>query len=250
MVQEHDRYWRSVFDAAARTEKEEYSKLFYGSARDEQLQRDLVIMLLGVPPRRQTGRLADVGCGTGRYFRPLVDRGFLVYGCDQSQGMLAQAAKENAACLFQATADKLPYKDSQFDYVISIGVLQTVCDYELALSELVRILRPGGRLVVSTLRVPCLMELAFFPLVMLLMGDQSINCARWYPRLIRDRKGITWPGRRFGSMIRRFHEKDVKQLLTKNGMTGIRRYYLGNFRRIPLLVNSQLVTFKADKPRT
>jgi SAM-dependent methyltransferase len=40
------------------------------------------------------GRALDVGCGTGRAFDPLLDRGWQVVGCDASSGMLAQAAEK------------------------------------------------------------------------------------------------------------------------------------------------------------
>lgn len=42
----------------------------------------------------QKGRALDVGCGTGRAFDPLLDRGWKVVGCDASEGMLGQAAKK------------------------------------------------------------------------------------------------------------------------------------------------------------
>src|SRR5215212_8444723 len=54
---------------------------------------------------REGGRALDVGCGTGRAFRPLLRRGWQVHGCDLSPAMLNLAAREGGADVTVQVAD-------------------------------------------------------------------------------------------------------------------------------------------------
>jgi demethylmenaquinone methyltransferase/2-methoxy-6-polyprenyl-1,4-benzoquinol methylase len=99
-------------------------------------------------------RVLDVGCGTGRNFPMFAKAGVTaLHGCDLSARSLARAAKRGAV-VAQADAERLPYRDASFDRVLSTYVLTSVADWRRALEELCRVLRPGGRLVVSDDRLP------------------------------------------------------------------------------------------------
>jgi ubiquinone/menaquinone biosynthesis C-methylase UbiE len=103
---------------------------------------------------RAGDRVLDVGCGTGRNFPMLAKGGAgALHGCDLSGRSLARAAKRGASVV-QADAERLPYRDASFDRVLSTYVLTSVADWRRALEELCRVLRPGGRLVVSDDRLP------------------------------------------------------------------------------------------------
>lgn len=99
-------------------------------------------------------RVLDVGCGTGRNFPLLAKSGVSrLSGCDISARSLAKAARRGAS-VAQADAARLPYRDGAFDRVLCTYVLTSVDGWRGALDELVRVLRPGGRLVVSDDRLP------------------------------------------------------------------------------------------------
>ena len=97
-------------------------------------------------------RILDAGCGSGPLFAALRDRGAVVTGFDKSAGMLELARRRlgNGADLQVADlGSPLPFSDGAFDDVIASLVLHYLEDWGPALAELRRVLRPGGRLIVS-----------------------------------------------------------------------------------------------------
>jgi ubiquinone/menaquinone biosynthesis C-methylase UbiE len=95
----------------------------------------------------------DVGCGTGFLSLELAQRGHRVTGVDFAPSMLAlaerKAAERGLAVHFEpADAEQLPYAPASFDLVISRHVLWTLPHPEAAIDEWLRVLRPGGRLVI------------------------------------------------------------------------------------------------------
>lgn len=100
------------------------------------------------------GRALELGCGTGFFLLNLKQAGVLTDGCvtDLSPGMV-EVAKRNAEHLgFSiegrvADAESLPYPDDSFDLVVGHAVLHHIPDVGLALREVLRVLRPGGRFV-------------------------------------------------------------------------------------------------------
>lgn len=106
--------------------------------------------------RWRGGRLLNVGCGHGPDFLPFKD-GFELYGIDFSAGMLAQARRYAAKhglklTLTQADARRLPYDDASFDGAIAVATYHHIETPEgrlEALSELRRVLRPGGEAFIT-----------------------------------------------------------------------------------------------------
>ena len=95
-------------------------------------------------------RALDLGCGVGRSAE-LLDAGELVLA-DVSPVALRRAAErvpEARAVELEPDAP-LPLDDNDFDLVLCTDVLEHVRDVQLLLSEARRVLRPGGRLAVST----------------------------------------------------------------------------------------------------
>jgi ubiquinone/menaquinone biosynthesis C-methylase UbiE len=101
------------------------------------------------------GRSLEIGAGTGFFSLNLHQAGVLreIHLTDISAGMVA-AAKGNAVRLGLviegrvADAELLPYPDSTFDLVLGHAVLHHLPDVEQCVREMLRVLRPGGRLVV------------------------------------------------------------------------------------------------------
>lgn len=100
------------------------------------------------------GRVLEVGCGTGFFTLNLLLAGVIgeAHVTDISPGMVS-VAERNAADLGLtvhgrvADAETLPYDDGSFDLVVGHAVLHHIPDVELALREVVRVLKPGGRFV-------------------------------------------------------------------------------------------------------
>jgi SAM-dependent methyltransferase len=109
--------------------------------------------LLAVTPG---GRFVDLGCGTGsslRYVLPAL-RGGLAVGLDLSPAILRQAARAprppGRVCLLRADLRRpLPFADAAVDRVLCHNVLESLPDPDAMVAEAGRILRPGGRLVLS-----------------------------------------------------------------------------------------------------
>ena len=97
-------------------------------------------------------RILDAGCGSGALFAQLRDRGATVTGVDLSAGVLQRARRRLGADADLRVADlacPLPFPDDAFDDVIASLVLHHLEDWEPTLTELRRVLTPGGRLIVS-----------------------------------------------------------------------------------------------------
>ena len=95
----------------------------------------------------------DAGCGTGFLAFELTARGHQVTGVDFAPAMIAEARRKAAERgvsirLEEADAEQLPFPPGSFDLAISRHVLWTLPHPEAAIDEWIRVLRPGGRLVV------------------------------------------------------------------------------------------------------
>jgi ubiquinone/menaquinone biosynthesis C-methylase UbiE len=93
-------------------------------------------------------RLLDVGGGTGRVTASLVEHVGQACVIDVSPGMLAQA-RAKGLCAYQGVAEHLPFSDGAFDRILIVDAFHHFRDWPQAAVELVRVLRPGGRLVVE-----------------------------------------------------------------------------------------------------
>ncbi|MBI3457414.1 MAG: class I SAM-dependent methyltransferase [Candidatus Rokubacteria bacterium] len=92
------------------------------------------------------GQTLDVGCGTGRNL-PLYGSGVTVVGLDPAWEPLLRARRRApTAWLVVGSAEALPFRDGVFDTVVSALVFCSVSDPRRGLSEVRRILRPGGTL--------------------------------------------------------------------------------------------------------
>jgi demethylmenaquinone methyltransferase/2-methoxy-6-polyprenyl-1,4-benzoquinol methylase len=97
----------------------------------------------------------DLAAGTGTSSQPFLDRGATVVPCDFSVGMLRVGKKARPHLPFVAgDGTKLPFNDATFDAVtISFG-LRNIVDPDAGLRELLRVTKPGGRIVVCEFSSP------------------------------------------------------------------------------------------------
>lgn len=90
----------------------------------------------------------DVGAGTGAATRHLRRRGATVVPLDVAHGMLA-AGGESSSCAVVGDARRLPFADGSFDVAVAAFSLNHVPDPVIALGEVRRVLRLGGRFVAA-----------------------------------------------------------------------------------------------------
>ena len=95
----------------------------------------------------------DIGCGTGFLSLELASREHRVTGIDFAPSMITQArekaAERQATIRFEeADAEQLPFAAASFDIAVSRHLLWTLPHPERAMDEWIRVLRPGGRLIV------------------------------------------------------------------------------------------------------
>jgi len=92
----------------------------------------------------------DLGCGVGEFTAALAEHGAFVTGCDVAETALALAGRRHPGIEFVLTGEELPFADESFDVVWAGEVLEHVQDGLGLLAEVRRVLRPGGRLLLST----------------------------------------------------------------------------------------------------
>jgi len=95
------------------------------------------------------GCLLDVGGGTGRVAATLRTRAGSIVVSDLSTKMLHQARRKEGLQAVRAHAERLPFLDKSFERVLVVDALHHFCDQREAIQDLVRILAPGGRLVIE-----------------------------------------------------------------------------------------------------
>jgi ubiquinone/menaquinone biosynthesis C-methylase UbiE len=101
--------------------------------------------LLRVAERTGTGRLLDIGCGTGFVISLLAKTFDEVHGIDPTRAMLDKVdTSPGNITLHEGVAEDLPFPDASFDLVTAYSVLHHLADHRPALAEVARVLRPGG----------------------------------------------------------------------------------------------------------
>ena len=132
--------WRT-YDGVADTYERVHAPRLAEPARD-------LVELAGVGPGM---RVLDVGTGTGVAAEAALLAGGDVVGIDESEGMLraGRAARPDVRTI-AAEAIDLPFRDGAFDAVIGSFVIAHFTRYQTALYDMLRVLRPGGRMALSS----------------------------------------------------------------------------------------------------
>jgi SAM-dependent methyltransferase len=104
-------------------------------------------MILRAAGDRIRGKILENGCGVGMYVEHLSPFGGKVYGLEYDFERAAETGQRNPGIL-NAAGEYLPYADSTFDLILSHEVLEHVAGDGLAIKEMVRVLKPGGRVVI------------------------------------------------------------------------------------------------------
>ena len=154
----------------------------YGLAEAEEFSErvfDCLTDFLGAPPG---ALILDAGCGSATGSVLQARRGFRVQAVDFSESALrrARANVQKAALCDQIQIQQedllsLSFPDSTFDYILCWGVLMHIAEAEQALSELSRVLKPGGFLVISEINLRSLQRKVFVGLTRILRKKRALE---------------------------------------------------------------------------
>lgn len=114
-------------------------------------------------------KVLDVGCGNGWVCEQYAKNGAACYGIDLTEKAIQLSRKRfnlssMKASFKVADSQKLPFKNESFDLVTSMGVLHHVPDTSRAISEIKRVLKPGGRVLLMVYNKNSLRYRLLFPL--------------------------------------------------------------------------------------
>jgi SAM-dependent methyltransferase len=117
---------------------------------DETLEATLDVMQTELSGR---GRVLEIGVGTGILAAPLAARGIPLTGLDLSRAMLAKIVEKSDGdlgfSLLQGDATRSPFADQAFGAAYCRWVLHLIPEWRTAVAELVRVVRPGGVVVID-----------------------------------------------------------------------------------------------------
>ncbi|HEV7815791.1 MAG TPA: methyltransferase domain-containing protein [Janthinobacterium sp.] len=123
--------------------------------------------------------VADIGCGAGTQSRLWAEKGHRVVGADINESLIGLARQRALQARLDisfavAPATALPWADQSMDLCIAPELIEHVADWQGVLSEMVRVLRPGGALFLSTSNKLCPKQEEF-----------NLPLYSWYPGFIK-----------------------------------------------------------------
>ncbi len=122
--------------------------------RYEQEMRQRTVMELLAPSPREL--ILDIGCGNARDLISFACKGATCVGVDFSNGMIKEGKKAidnhrpKSVELILASATHLPFKENTFDKISCSEVIEHIPDYQKAVGEANRVLKEGGKFVITT----------------------------------------------------------------------------------------------------
>jgi SAM-dependent methyltransferase len=154
------KYWTEIADAYNQGNGDGLAPVLHPGVPDwynriiDMLQHRALLRALDIAKLGVGSHILDIGCGTGRWLRRYDDLGYRPTGIDLTSGMLSLARKNRTRSpLVGGESFQLPFKDSTFDAVSDITVIQHQMrtSQRRSLAEMLRVLRPGGRLILIEL---------------------------------------------------------------------------------------------------
>ena len=227
-------------DTGAKSDPEAATRPASGTARQtaQSANGTAVQSASGIVGHPAGQEILDIACGTGDFSIAIARAmapGSRVTGLDLSEGMLAvmraklaaDGLEDRVACV-QGDSEALPYADAAFDCVTIAFGIRNFEHRETALREILRVLKPGGKLVILELSVPSnpvirwFYKLYFTGLLPIIGGKISGDKAayRYLPASV-----LNFPGRdEWMATMRACGYADVRH---KAFTLGICRMYIG-----------------------
>lgn len=139
------RYWRDLYDEQS----------LFGVIHQE--RRAISLGWIDALTLPEESRILDIGCGTGLLAVDLAQRGHLVTAVDPSQAMIdlatahvAEIGMDDRVTVTLGDAHTLSFAPNSYDLVVALGVLPYLHTPALALTEIGRVLKPGGYFLLSS----------------------------------------------------------------------------------------------------
>jgi len=121
-------------------------KMKYQPVRDAETRILKCASLIG-----NHSKFLDIGCGDGKLAENFAHRaGFSqIYGIDNDKECIRQAEKRGINAKYIDATEKLPFEDNFFDAVLCSQVVEHLDNVDILLEEIQRVLKPGGKLMIS-----------------------------------------------------------------------------------------------------
>lgn len=143
--------WEYASEERLAVRNQTYKDLAEGTSSEE--------VVFEVVRKASPRRMLEIGCGTGEFAERVRDElGADVVAVDVAPRMVELTLARGLEARV-ADVQNLPFEDGEFDCVVAAWVLYHVPDLERALSEIARVLQPGGRVVAATMGEGNLAEL-------------------------------------------------------------------------------------------
>jgi ubiquinone/menaquinone biosynthesis C-methylase UbiE len=184
---EYDVWHQRVFESDP--EHQDASSPWY------QLVREKIGLVSGL-------RVLEVACGRGGFVTELAGAAARVTGCDFSFSALcvarrkiAEASSDSPVALVHGDVQQLPFADDSFDVIVSCETIEHVPDVRMAILEMHRVTRPGGKLFLTTpnyLNLTGLYELYARARRRKRNEDQPFDRRQCFPQIRRWIRGAGW----------------------------------------------------------
>jgi ubiquinone/menaquinone biosynthesis C-methylase UbiE len=163
------------------------------------------------------GRVLDLGCGPAAIGERFRGRAIEYHGADVSEEMIrectARFGDDPRFSFSLARLEQLPFRDHFFDAVLCLGVLEYVPDGEAAVREIVRVVKPGGAVVISMLN-----PLSPYRLWLRYGRGKLCNAANRLRRLGRGTTSGPGGGARMRPFSREYTERALRRLVASGGL--------------------------------
>ncbi|MEK7516098.1 MAG: methyltransferase domain-containing protein [Patescibacteria group bacterium] len=195
-------------------------------------------------------RVLDIGCGTGAFSKRLVDKGFEVTSLDVNPLALEYCRKRRLTNVVTGDAVALPFPDNSLDTVVALDILEHLDDDRAAAAEWMRVLAPGGMLLVTVPALSLLWgpqdeklhhkrrytasalrdvvgrgatveKISYFNTLLFLPVFISRVLFRMFPRLLHDRDELDVNSPALNGFLARIFGLEARYLTTRNFPIGV-----------------------------
>lgn len=132
-----------------------HKKFFYSARFNKAME------LLEIKPKN---KILEIGCGPGYYTKEIASKTSNLVATDLSQNSLNKVKTYNPYKIIDyvcCPAEKLPFADNSFDKILMTEVIEHLLDWDKGLREAQRVLKPGGKMIISTPNKYCYLNLLY-----------------------------------------------------------------------------------------
>lgn len=181
-------------------------------------------------------RILDFGCHDALFGRELLKyRRINYFGVDKNREAIAKASE---ACIVKELEYPLPFSDDEFDVVVMFEVLEHIADQDQVLQEIIRVIKPGGILVISVPRMHIFsfLDLANFKFIFPKMHRLYYALTRsdkaWRERYQSNPNGLVGDIEKEKLWHQHFRDDEMRTILDRNGFQVLELDGYGLFRLV------------------